>query len=116
LSRKTPHLIFSQAGCLLMQGLHGFLCSHLLCHFLTGGTHSGERLGSHCNTVLEPDRRGKGRITVVCIEICLASIRLSSFIPSNFLDTPLCSHSGLGNVVCLSHHQPPLSFGLANQF
>lgn len=42
-----------------MQGLHGFLCGHLLCHLLAGGTNSRESLGPHSYTVLEPDRRGR---------------------------------------------------------
>lgn len=81
-SRKWPHLVFRRrrAGRLPLQGLHGFLCSHLLCCLLAWGAGSGESMGSHCNTVLEPDRRWKERIKLVLIEeLYLAFVRLSSF-------------------------------------
>lgn len=38
-----------------MQGLHGFLCRHLLRRLLAGGTRGGEGMGPHGNAVLEPD-------------------------------------------------------------
>lgn len=58
----AAHLGFrsGRAGCLSMQSLHGFLCGHLLGHLLAGGTHGGESVGSHGDTVLEPGKTAEG--------------------------------------------------------
>lgn len=85
-SRKWPHLVRRcRAGRSLAGPSYGFLGSHLLCCLLARGAGSGESMGSHCNTVLEPDRRRKEMKLVLIEELYSAFVRLSSFMTCNLL-------------------------------